>query len=69
MPTKTSVEVDHELVRAAGLILGTTTPEATIDAALRDVVDARRRIEVIDLLGDEWRFDFVAAERAWGGED
>ena len=38
----------------------------TIDAALREVVDAKRRLELITLLGEEGRFDFEAAEAAWG---
>ncbi|CAN5564550.1 MAG: hypothetical protein ACR2JF_15435 [Iamia sp.] len=68
MTTKTSVEVNRELARSAGEILGTTTLRATIDAALRDVVDARQRLEALALLGEQGRFDFSSIDRAWGGD-
>lgn len=66
---KTSVEVDQDIVREAAEILGTQTLRATIDAALREVVHARRRLELIAILAQEGRFDFGAAETAWGGRD
>ena len=64
---KTSVEVDRDIAARAAEILGTTTLRDTIDASLREVVSARRRLEVVALLAEEGRFDFEAAERAWGG--
>lgn len=66
---KTSVEIDNDIARAAAAILGTTTLRATIDAALREIVDARRRLELIALLADEGRFDFDRIGEAWGGEE
>jgi Arc/MetJ family transcription regulator len=66
--SKTSVEIDNDVLRQAAEILGTDTLRATIDAALREVVHARRRLEVIAMLGEEGRFDFGAAEGAWGGK-
>lgn len=66
--SKTSVEVDKDIVRQAAAILGTRTLRETIDAALRDVVNAKRRLELIALLSEEGRFDFDAGERAWGGD-
>jgi Arc/MetJ family transcription regulator len=66
---KTSVEVDSDILQQAAEILGTTTLRATIDAALREIVHARRRLELVALLGQEGRFDFEVAERAWGSED
>ena len=63
--SKTSVEVDQDIVRQAAAILGTRTLRETIDAALREVVHASRRLELIALLGEEGRFDFAAAEAAW----
>ncbi|MHB1533764.1 MAG: type II toxin-antitoxin system VapB family antitoxin [Acidimicrobiales bacterium] len=65
---KTSVEVDPDILQQAAEILGTTTLRATIDAALREIVHARRRLELVALLGQEGRFDFEAAERAWGSD-
>ncbi len=64
---KTSVEVDRDIAAQAADILGTTTLRDTIDASLREIVNARRRLEVVALLAEEGRFDFEAAERAWGG--
>lgn len=65
---KTSVEVDQDIARQAAAILGTRTLRETIDAALREVVHAKRRLELIALLSEEGRFDFRAAEGAWGGD-
>ena len=50
-------------------ILGTTTLAETADAALREIVNVRRRLEVVAMLGEEGRFDFEVAKRAWGGDD
>jgi Arc/MetJ family transcription regulator len=66
--SKTSVEVDQDIVRQAAAILGTRTLRETIDAALREVVHAKRRLELIALLSEEGRFDFAAAEMAWGAD-
>ena len=65
---KTSVEVNRDIADQAAAILGTETLRDTIDAALREVVNSRRRLEVVALLSEEGRFDFEAAERAWGGD-
>jgi Arc/MetJ family transcription regulator len=66
--SKTSVEVDQDILREAAAILGTRTLRETIDAALREVVHAKRRLELIALLSQEGRFDFGAAEGAWGSD-
>ncbi|HZM37589.1 MAG TPA: hypothetical protein VFB94_00670 [Acidimicrobiales bacterium] len=66
---KTSVEIDRDIVDAAAAILGTTTLRETIDASLHEVVNAHRRLELVAMLSEEGRFDFDAAERAWGGDD
>lgn len=49
--------------------MGTTTLRDTIDAALHEVVDGARRLELVALLSDGDRFDFDAAERAWGADE
>lgn len=66
--SKTSVEVDQDILQQAASILGTTTLRATIDAALREVVNAQRRLELVSMLSEEGRFDFDAVGQAWGGE-
>ncbi|CAN5848520.1 hypothetical protein BH24ACT3_BH24ACT3_09410 [soil metagenome] len=67
--SKTSVDVDRDIAREAAAILGTTSLRATIDASLREVVHARRRLELVALLAEEGRFDFEAAEGAWRGDE
>ena len=57
---KTSIEVDRDIAAQAADILGTTTLCDTIDASLREIVNARRRLEVVALLAEEGRFDFEA---------
>lgn len=66
---KTSVEVDRDIAAQAAEILGTATLRDTIDASLREIVNSRRRLELVALLSEEGRFDFAAAERAWGGDE
>ena len=67
--SKTSVEIDPDIAREAAAILGTTTLRATIDAALREIVHAKRRLELLALLSQEGRFDFDEVDRAWGGHE
>lgn len=66
---KTSVEIDRDIAVEAAEILGTTTLRETIDASMREVVHAKRRLELIALLAEEGRFDFEAADRAWGNDE
>lgn len=35
---------------------------------MSDIVDARRRLELVAILSDPDRFDLVGADDAWGGE-
>ncbi|MDQ3737913.1 MAG: hypothetical protein M3337_01930 [Actinomycetota bacterium] len=63
---KTSVDVVRDVAREAAHILGTTTLRETIDASLHEVVHARRRLELMAMLSQDGRFDFTAAEHAWG---
>jgi len=67
--SKTSVEVDQDIARQAASILGTKTLKDTINAALHEILDAKRRLELIALIREEGRFDFAAAEHAWGGDE
>lgn len=48
--------------------IGTTTLRDTIDASMREVVHAKRRLELVALLSEDGRFDFDVADRAWGGD-
>ena len=59
--------IDRDIAHQAAEILGTKTLRDAIDASLREVVNARRRLEVMALLSKEGRFDFEAAERSWSG--
>lgn len=67
--SKTSVEIDRDIAKQASQILGTTTLRETIDASMREVVNAKRRLELVALMQDGDRFDFGDVERAWGGAD
>ena len=66
---KTSVFVDKDIAQQAADILGTKTLRETIHASLLEIVNAKRRLELIDLLSQPERFDFDAAETAWGGDE
>jgi len=67
--SKTSVEVDRDIAAQAATILGTTTLRDTIHASLVEIVNAKRRLELVALLSEEGRFDFDAAASAWGGDE
>ena len=67
--SKTSVEIDRDIAAQAATILGTSTLRDTIDASLREIVNARRRLELVALLSEPGRFDFDIVEDAWGGAD
>jgi Arc/MetJ family transcription regulator len=67
--SKTSVDVDRDIARQAAKVLGTTTLRDTINASMREVVHAKRRLELIAMLSEEGRFDFQAAEKAWGADE
>ena len=65
--SKTSIDINRDIANQAAEILGTTTLRETVNASLLETVHARHRLEVLELFGEEGRFDFDAAERAWGG--
>jgi Arc/MetJ family transcription regulator len=67
--TKTSVVIDRDIAEQAAAILGTETLRETIDASFHEIVNAKKRLELIELLGDTSRFDFSAIDQAWGGRD
>lgn len=47
----------------------TRTLRETIHASLLEVVNARRRLELIGLFSQPERFYFDAADTAWGGDE
>ena len=63
--SKTPLEIDRDIAAQAAVILGTATLRDTIDAALHEIVNARRRLELVALLSEPGRFDFNAVEGAW----
>lgn len=48
-----SLELDHDLVREAQSLSGTTTRDSLIDQALREFVARRKRLDLRDLEGSE----------------
>ena len=66
--SKTSIDIDRDIADQAAKILGTETLRDTVHASLQEVVSAQRRRELLQLLSEADRFDFDAAESAWGGE-
>ena len=49
---KTVIDIDEEALRAAQEILGTSTKVDTVNAALREVVNRLRRLDLIEALGE-----------------
>ncbi|WP_420437128.1 DUF2191 domain-containing protein [Candidatus Poriferisodalis sp.] len=64
----TSVEVDRDIAAQAAEILGTATFRETVDASLHEMVNIKRRLELIELFAEHDRFDWAAADEAWGGD-
>ncbi|MFF0252021.1 type II toxin-antitoxin system VapB family antitoxin [Micromonospora zamorensis] len=48
--SRTILDVDDQLLAEAGVILGTTTKKATVNAALKAVVDRAKRRQFADWL-------------------
>jgi Arc/MetJ family transcription regulator len=46
----TQIDLDHDLLRQAAAVLGTTTKKATVNAALRSVVSSELRRRHLDEL-------------------
>lgn len=66
--SKTSLEIDRDIADQAAAILGTTTLRETVDASLREIVNAKRRLELVALLSEAGRFEFDVIDDAWGGD-
>ena len=41
----------------------------TVEASLREIVNAKRRLELVALLSESGRYDIDALDGAWGGDD
>jgi Arc/MetJ family transcription regulator len=52
MKKHTTIDLDTDLVREAADVLGTTRTTDTIHEALREVVNIRRRLRLLDLRPD-----------------
>jgi len=61
---KTTVAIDEEVLAQARQVLGTSGIRDTIDAALREVVDARPRARHIERLASRSDLERLRAE-AW----
>lgn len=65
--SKTSVEIDRDIADQAAAILGTSSLRDTIHESMLEIVNAKRRLELVALLGEPGRFDFDVIDDAWGG--
>lgn len=64
---RTNIEIDDEILSEAQRLLGTPTKRATVDAALREVVDRERRRGILALRGQvRWEGDLAASRQARG---
>jgi hypothetical protein len=57
---KTSAEIDSDTAKAEARVHGTVTSN--------EVANAQRRRELVELFSEAGRFDFEAADGAWGEE-
>lgn len=66
--TRTVINIDDELLDQASEIFGTRTKVATVNAALKEAVDRRKRRELFDWIADGGLPDFgdeELTELAW----
>lgn len=61
---KTAIRVDYDAVREAAEILGTSTLTDTVNAAMRELVDQRKRLVLLEHLATG-EFDFDLVDEAW----
>ena len=67
---RTNVELDDDLIAEAMELTGLPTKKATIELALRDLVEERRRRKALEeLWGMGWEGDLDAMRTGWGPPD
>ncbi|WP_182907611.1 type II toxin-antitoxin system VapB family antitoxin [Microbispora sp. H13382] len=67
--TKTLIDLDDEALAEAAKLLGTSSKKDTVNAALREIVDRRRRAAAIARMREmvaEGEIDFSAIEKGDG---
>lgn len=74
MPTRTTLEIDRELLERAKRVLGTSTMRETVDLALRRITNqeeaaqvhhAERQRDSLRRLADHIDLDVLASEEMW----
>lgn len=64
---RTNIEIDDELLAAAMKVTGLTTKKATVEEALRQLVQLRHRRDAVnDLAGLGWEGDLDAMREGRG---
>ncbi len=69
--TKTLIDLDDEALAEAAKLLGTSSKKDTVNAALREIVDRRRRAAAIARMREmvaEGEIDFSAIEQGDGAQ-
>ncbi|GIH28368.1 hypothetical protein Aph01nite_66780 [Acrocarpospora phusangensis] len=67
--TKTLIDLDDEALAEAAKLLGTSSKKDTVNAALREIVDRRRRAAAIARMREmatQGEIDFSAIEKGDG---
>jgi Arc/MetJ family transcription regulator len=64
---RTNIELDDALIAEAMELTGLSTKKATIELALRDLVEEQRRRKALEeLWGMGWEGDLDAMREGWG---
>ncbi|MEU0568299.1 type II toxin-antitoxin system VapB family antitoxin [Nonomuraea sp. NPDC005983] len=69
--TKTLIDLDDEALAEAAKLLGTSSKKDTVNAALREIVDRRRRAAAVARMREmvaEGEIDFSILEKGDGGQ-
>ncbi|MFJ6781912.1 type II toxin-antitoxin system VapB family antitoxin [Streptomyces yangpuensis] len=70
--SRTVIDLDDDALAEAAQLLGTTTKKDTVNAALREIADRRRRAAAIERMRqmvDEGEIDFAAIGHGAGAAD
>lgn len=69
--TKTLIDLDDEALAEAARLLGTSSKKDTVNAALREIIDRRRRAAAVARMREmvaEGEIDFSAIDKGDGGQ-
>jgi Arc/MetJ family transcription regulator len=67
---RTNIDIDDELLGEAMKITGLASKKATVEEALKRLIDGHKRLEALyEITGTGWEGDLDEMRRGWGFEE